>query len=175
MLSALEDEAHIIWLDADVVEISANLVQTMITQSTSHPHAGIITAACHQNKMENYDKNAWKVNSPALMDIIPDSARPAAVRDLVKRRYFVPDLYSQAPDETLIQLDSVGGTILYIRSELIRQGVSFPHFNIVGTTWSQRGWIGVETEGICYAAKDLKGGGCYALGGKHHVRHTDWG
>ena len=72
-------------------------------------------------------------------------------------------------------MDSVGGTILYIRANLIREGVVFPHFNIVGTTWEQAGWVGVETEGLCYMAKGLVGGGCYVLGGKHHVRHSDWG
>jgi hypothetical protein len=69
----------------------------------------------------------------------------------------------------------VGGTILCIRARLVREGVVFPHFNIVGTTWSQPGWIGVETEGLCYMAKGLTGGGCYTLGGKHYVRHSDWG
>jgi hypothetical protein len=78
-------------------------------------------------------------------------------------------------DSEIVPLDSVGGTILYLRAKLVREGVVLTHFNIVGTTWEQPGWIGVETEGLCYMAKGLPGGGCYMLGGKHYVRHSDWG
>ncbi|WPG98745.1 Hypothetical protein R9X50_00153900 [Acrodontium crateriforme] len=175
MLRALEDELHLVWLDADVVELSPRIIQTMLRHSTDNREAGIITAECHQNQMDNYDKNAWKVNSPDLKGTIGDGDRATAVQSLVDTRLMIPDLIKDTKDSEIIPLDSVGGTLLYIRADLVRQGLTFPHVNVVGTTWNQFGWIGVETEGICYMAKGLEGGGCFVLGGHHHIRHTDWG
>lgn len=175
MLSGLKDEWHIVWLDADVVELSHGIVQTMMQHSENNKDAGIITAMCHQNRMNNYDKNAWKVNAPHLLGAIADSDRPSALRDLTDMRWMATDLLTGTDATSLVALDSVGGTVLYIRSDLIRQGLVFPYANMVGTTWSQYGWIGMETEGLCYMAKALDGGGCYILGGNHYIRHTNWG
>ncbi|KAK5113201.1 hypothetical protein LTR62_003537 [Meristemomyces frigidus] len=172
---ALEDEQHLLWLDADVVELSPNLVQTLIAQSLSNERAGIITAMCHQNEMENYDKNAWRLNSPSLMGAIPGEQREESVRRLVAEQLFLPAVMDDVDEGGLIQIDSVGGTVLYMRAELVRQGLVFPYFNAVGTEWGRPGWIGVETEGLCYMARELEGGGCFALGRGHWARHTDWG
>jgi mannan polymerase complexes MNN9 subunit len=175
MSRALEDEKHIVWLDADVVFLSDGIVQTMVSHSEKVDDAGIITARCHQNQMENYDKNAWRVGDGSVQGVIPDDERAASVQKLAETRVMVDQAIMGTDDSDIVPLDSVGGTILYIRASLVREGVVFPHFNIVGTTWEQSGWIGVETEGLCYMAKGLPGGGCYVLGGKHHVRHSDWG
>ncbi|KAK0917457.1 hypothetical protein LTR02_000322 [Friedmanniomyces endolithicus] len=175
MLSALQDETHVLWLDADVVELSPGIVPTMLEQSASTANAGIITAMCHQNEMNNYDKNAWRLDLPELLGPVPDAEREAAVAKLVATRVFVPELVQGTNNSAIVPLDSVGGTVLLIRANLVRQGLTFPHYNIIGTTWGHTGWIGVETEGLCYAARELEGGGCYVLGGSHHARHTDWG
>ena len=175
MLRALRDEKHIVWLDADVVFLSEGIVQTMLGHSESSEDAGIITARCHQNQMDNYDKNAWRVTDAGVQGSVPEDARDGFVQRLAETRVMVPEAIAGTNDSDIVPLDSVGGTILYIRASLVREGVVFPHFNIVGTTWSQPGWVGVETEGLCYMAKGLTGGGCYTLGGKHHVRHSDWG
>ena len=97
------------------------------------------------------------------------------MRTLEETRFFVDVLGNGTRADELVPLDSVGGTILYIRADLIRRGVTFPTFNVVGTSWTSDGWIGVETEGICYVASSLAGGGCFLLGGDHHVRHADLG
>lgn len=175
MLSALDEEQHILWLDADVVELSPTIVQTMLSQAANKQSVGIITALCHQNQMENYDKNAWKVNSPSLMGPVNDNSHESAVQQLVEERLLLPDAIQAQTGDTLVPLDSVGGTILYMRADLVRQGLIFPYFNVVGTTWSKPGWIGVETEGLCYMARELDGGGCFALASDHWARHTDWG
>lgn len=175
MLRALGDERHILWLDADIVFLSEGIVQKMIEHSDTTEDAGIITARCHQNQMDNYDKNAWRVGDSSTRGAVGDSDRDASVQNLVETRVMVPQAIMGTADSDIVPLDSVGGTILYIRASLVREGVVFPHFNIVGTTWGQPGWVGVETEGLCYMANGLVGGGCYVLGGKHYVRHSDWG
>nr|POE49156.1 mannan polymerase complex subunit mnn9 [Quercus suber] len=168
MLSALQDEAHILWLDADIVELSPGIIQRMLQHSATNADAGIVTAECRQNQMDD-------VNAAQLRGAVSAEDGANAVEELVATRAFVPELIRGTSDDGLVALDSVGGTILYIRADLVKQGVTFPLQNIVGTTWDRAGWIGVETEGICYVARAAKGGGCYVLGGSHFVRHTDWG
>ncbi|KAI1161711.1 Anp1-domain-containing protein [Nemania serpens] len=187
MLRALRDEEHLVWVDADIVEISPGIVQTMIGHAGKHEGVGIMTALCTQTRAHNYDKNAWafrpQVDEPTsgdrngttldIMGPVPDDQLSAAVRRLGERRVYVSELIENTHDNDLLHVDSVGATILYIRAHLVRQGIAFPASNVVGTTWSRDGWSGIETEGICYLASQVDGGGCFALGGTHHVRHAD--
>lgn len=178
MLRSLGDERHIIWLDADVVGLTRGILQTMLKHSEKREEVGLITARCRQHLMQNYDKNAWSVNreaAPVLLGVIGDDDRDNAVAQNVQTRIYADVHVAGTSDEDLIPLDSVGGTLLYIKADLVRQGLTFPTFNIVGTTWNKPGWVGIETEGICYTASHLKGGGCFLLGGSHEVRHADLG
>ena len=54
-----------------------------------------------------------------------------------------------------MQLDSVGGTMLWVKASVHRDGVIFPVANIVGSDWHRQGYVGLETEGICWLAKFL--------------------
>ncbi|KAI1295736.1 Anp1-domain-containing protein [Xylaria venustula] len=203
MLRALRDEQHLVWMDADVVEISPGIVQTMMGHADQHKGVGIMTALCTQTRRHNYDKNAWAFKYPVdeleagdddekkkgkaketekeaeketkldIMGPVADDQLSAAVRQLGERRMYVSELIENTHDNDLLHVDSVGATILYIRAHLVRQGITFPTSNVVGTTWSHDGWSGLETEGLCYLASQLEGGGCFVLGGTHHVRHAD--
>ncbi|KAH8680531.1 hypothetical protein BX600DRAFT_444628 [Xylariales sp. PMI_506] len=110
-----------------------------------------------------------------LLGPIRDEDRDLAFEELVASRKYVDQLVDGAGNDRLVPLDSVGGTLLYMRASLVRQGLTFPAHNVVGTTWRREGWVGLETEGICYAASFMKGGKCFVLGGDHYVRHADWG
>ncbi|KAH8163479.1 hypothetical protein CIB48_g4768 [Xylaria polymorpha] len=189
MLRALRDEEHLVWVDPDIVEISPGIVQTMMGHAEKHRGVGIMTALCSQTRAHNYDKSAWAfkreaVEEPAsrngnntttldIMGPVADDQLTAAVLQLGERRIYVNELIENTHDNDLLHVDSVGATILYIRAHLVRQGITFPPSNVVGTTWSHDGWSGIESEGICYLASQLEGGGCFVLGGTHHVRHAD--
>ena len=187
MLRTLRDESHLVWIDADVVEISPGIVQTMVGHAEKHQGVGIMTALCTQTRKHNYDRNAWAFKMQGVdnavegggnktldvMGPVPDDQLGTAVRQLDERRVYVNELIENTHDDDLLHVDSVGATILYIRTHLIRQGISFPAYNVVGTTWSHDGWSGIETEGLCYLASQIEGGGCFVLGGDHHVRHAD--
>ncbi|KAI3335447.1 Anp1-domain-containing protein [Ustulina deusta] len=187
MLRTLRDEQHLVWVDADIVEISPGIVQTMMGHAEKHKGVGIMTALCTQARTHNYDKNAWAFKwqgneleaddgNKTKLDImgpVGDDQLSAAVRQLSERRVYVSELIENTHDDDLLHVDSVGATILYIRAHLVRQGISFPASNVVGTTWSHDGWSGIETEGICYLASQIEGGGCFVLGGTHRVRHAD--
>jgi mannan polymerase complexes MNN9 subunit len=153
MLSALRDEQHVVWLDADVYYLDENIVQRMISHSESREDAGIITARCEAPWGPNYDLNAW--------------AGP------YKHAQIVADLVKDTSDDDLIPLTSVGATLLYIRASLVRKGVNFPPYYVVNTSWDGYGDDGIESEGMCYQARGLKGGGCFLLGGSWHTKHGD--
>ncbi|KAI0803629.1 Anp1-domain-containing protein [Xylaria sp. FL0064] len=188
MLRTLRDEEHLVWIDADVVEISLGIVQTMMGHAEKHQGVGIMTALCTQTRKHNYDRNAWAFRwqvdeqletddgNKTKLDImgpVGDDQLSDAVRQLQQQRVYVTELIENTHDDDLLHVDSVGATILYIRAHLVRQGISFPTSNVVGTTWSHDGWSGIEMEGICYLASQIEGGGCFVLGGTHHVRHAD--
>lgn len=219
MLRSLRDEQHIFWIDADVVELSPGILQTMLAHASAAAptspgtgsgvreqnqtnddqgaqeeglkdkdgdenqgegvgEIGLLTARCQQHLMANYDKNAWAVDRSAaeLWGPVEDADRARAAEALVATRRYVDGLLAGTGDGDLVALDSVGGTLLYVRARLVRAGLAFPSHNVVGATWAREGWTGIETEGICYLAAHMRGGGgCYVLGGSHHVRHADWG
>ncbi|KAJ6261549.1 hypothetical protein Dda_4219 [Drechslerella dactyloides] len=74
-------------------------------------------------------------------------------------------------DEELIQLDAVGGSVLYMRAELVREGLVFPVYRIREGDHEEGN--GGETEGLCYVAGRM-GWGCYGLGGSWHALHADF-
>lgn len=101
------------------------------------------------------------------------SADPEIAREEGEKVRLVDELIEGTRDGELVRLDAVGGTILYMRAGLVWEGLNFPSYNVVGTSWGRDGGDGIETEGVCYAARGLEGGGCYVLGGKNYVRHTN--
>ncbi|KAI0172467.1 glycosyltransferase family 62 protein [Hypoxylon sp. FL1284] len=173
----LQDEEHVVWVDADIVEFSDGLIQTMIAHAQKRDDVGILTALCTQTITANYDKNAWSYNrdEPLVNGLVQDKDFDKAADTLVDTRTYIDELIKGTTNDDIVPLDSVGGTILYIKASLLRQGVNFPTSYIVGTTWPHEGWVGIESEGLCYMASQLEGGGtCFVLGGNHHVRHADW-
>ena len=173
MLRSLGDESHIIWLDSDVFELhTPRVFQKMISQSKNSREAGIITARCEIGPIMDYDGNAWK-GALARASIQHAENSMCTDGDAAEKTVRVGDLIKGTSDDELVKLDSVGATVLYMRASLVHRGLTFPSSFVVGTTWEMAGWDGIETEGLCYQARALKGGGCYALGGAWMVRHTD--
>lgn len=174
MNGALHDETHIIWIDADVVEFSDNIVQTMIGHAEKREDVGILTALCSRDTIYNYDMNAWKV-APVELDAADATDRAGLQDKLEHSKTWVPDLIKDTKDHDLVALDSVGGTLLYIRADLVREGLIFPWWGILGAGWQREGYVGLETEGLCYLSAKMHGGGCFVLGGSHRTRHADVG
>ena len=170
MLRTLRNEQHVLWLDADVYWLTPGIIQKMIQHSQAKPgNVGMITARCVQGNNKDYDRNAWA--GPRLTPT-PAQATDHFVPQATTHTKFLEQLVSNTSEDDLVHLDSVGGTILYMAADMVRQGLTFPVFNAVGTLWDTReGWDGIETEGLCYIAKSL-GFGCFGLGGGWHVKHT---
>jgi hypothetical protein len=174
LLHALGPEPHHLWLDSDIQYLSPGIIQLLLFHSASNPDAGIITARCQDGPTYNYDKNAWaggRLPGPGPEFLSADPAIAAAEAETKSR--LVDELIHGTKDNDLIPLDAVGGTILYMRASLVWEGLNFPSYYTVGTRWGRDGWDGIETEGLCYVARKLDGGGCYVLGGKNYVMHTN--
>jgi hypothetical protein len=137
---ALRDEDWVLWLDADVIEYPANIIEqlTAFDRDIVHPNC-----VCEYGKV-SFDLNAWS-----------DSGRT-----------HLSDMRGQG----IVRLQSVGGTMLLIRADRHRDGLVFPPFLYgARSRWVRdphplRGsHVGeIETEGLAIMAKDM-GIECWGL------------
>ncbi|RMZ79812.1 hypothetical protein DV737_g3239, partial [Chaetothyriales sp. CBS 132003] len=222
-LTSLEvSHEHLLWIDADVYELSPELVQRMLNFSAAHPQVGIQTAISYFGDSNvDYDFNAWvgTRSSPNAKERaklredksawVPKSV-PGKSKHMGDLRREVEEARGKqekgrrsdrekrlvgnessaersapsddSPDhiDGLFRLDSVGATVLLMKSHLWRQGLSFATSYLVGTDFQDEGWDGVESEGLCVAARNLineeygrQGGvGCWGLVAGY-TRHND--
>ena len=110
----------------------------------------------------DYDRNAWK--GPRVRPNATESAAIARGKLFVPRgdngTQFMSDL-AQGTEE-YVQLDSVGGSVLYVKADIHRQGVAFTTNYVIGSDWEYEGYDGIESEGLCYVAKFL-GYSCWGM------------
>jgi hypothetical protein len=150
LLTTLESwHRHVVWIDADINVIPPGLLLKMVRSDRD-----IVEPIClRKSKVDsgtsyNYDWNAW--------------VGQRKVRPAYRAGGFVPgplnvkylDALGGGPDD-FVAPDSVGGTMLYVRAEVHRQGVLFPAHYIIGSEWDEEGYDGIETEGLCYSAHFL--------------------
>jgi len=156
---ALRDENYVLWVDADIIKMQhSNMLKKMIESNKD-----IITPRCKFGILEDYDGNAWAG---------PRKKPTKAERKSIESGgLFVPDQVQGATKhmgdfmntkEEFVQLDSVGGTVLFVKADVHRQGVFFPTEYIIGTEWEHFGYDGIETEGLCYLAKSI-GATCWGM------------
>jgi hypothetical protein len=176
MLNALEREKHVIWIDADVYNLTSGVIPAMI-QHTINPTVGLITVRNHFGESDDndYDLNSWagprtSPNEEEKALLLKDSS--SWVASASQGNQNMGDLVRQHGDDgDLFRLDSVGGTLLYIRASLVRQGLSFATGYVVGTSWAGEGWDAIESEGLCVLARPL-GADCYGMGGRWDSHHS---
>lgn len=96
---ALDDEDWVLWLDIDIIEYPADIVERLVATGKPivQPHCVLDYGG------PTYDLNAW--------------------RD--KGKYHLQDLRDEGE---LVKLHAVGGTMLLIRADIHRQGLIFPPF-----------------------------------------------
>ncbi len=99
LLRALADEDYVLWLDADVVQYPPDIIQTLLAAGKE-----IVQPNCvREPGGKSFDLNAW--------------------RDRGRRH-----LHDLRDEGDLVELHSVGGTMLLIRADLHRDGLVFPPF-----------------------------------------------
>jgi hypothetical protein len=140
LFRALLDEDWVLWLDVDVIEYPADIIQqlTAVDRDIVHPNC-----VCEYGKV-SFDLNAWTDGG----------------------RKHLHDLRGQG----IVRLQSVGGTMLLVRADRHRDGLIFPPFFYgARSRWVRdphplRGSnVGeIETEGLAIMAKDM-GIECWGL------------
>ena len=140
LFRALRDEDWVLWLDADVIEYPANILEQLLAFDLDIVHPNCV---CEYGKV-SFDLNAWSDGG----------------------RKHLSDMRGQG----IVRLQSVGGTMLLVRADRHRDGLVFPPFFYgAGSRWVRnphplRGaHVGeIETEGLAIMAKDM-GIECWGL------------
>ena len=122
LMMALEDEDWVLWLDVDVCDYPSDLLERLLAAGRD-----IVTANCLNAFDQPFDLNSYRLQ------------RESPQADTLPEEYMFDGLY-QPPigfarnyvndfrDQSLIELDSVGATVLLIRADLHRQGLNFPSY-----------------------------------------------
>jgi hypothetical protein len=140
LFQALRDEDWVLWLDVDVIEFPADILQQLIAYDLDIVHPHCVT----EYGGKTFDLNAWCDNRRQHMDAMRGRGR--------------------------VRLDAVGGTMLLVRADRHRDGLVFPPFFYGDRSrWVRtpnpwlRGRMGeIETEGLAIMAKDM-GVECWGL------------
>ncbi|KAK3816994.1 MAG: hypothetical protein J3R72DRAFT_460825 [Linnemannia gamsii] len=143
----MRDEDSVLWIDSDMIRIPNDLLGRMIDSGKD-----VITTATRSGPTGGFlDLNAWVGER-----IEPNAEELATIE---QGGIFVPRpksvKFTHELQEEFSELDSVGGTVLFVRGEVHREGVAFTTNYIIGAGWHHEGYDGIESEGLCYVAKFL--------------------
>lgn len=168
LTTALEDTHDaVFWIDADIIRIPNNLLTKMVLSKRD-----IITPFCESPGGGFYDRNTWtgERKKPNWNERKKISEGGLFVPDKTSKTIYLDDdsIQKDPAKPEYVEIDSVGGTALFVKADIHRQGVIFPTQYIVGAEWEFEGYDGIETEGICYLAQRL----CYKCWGMPFDRVT---
>lgn len=124
---ALTDQEWVLWLDVDVDEYPADLIEQLLATGKSivQPHCVLEYGG------KTFDTNGWRDKGRLHLDDLRDEGE-------------------------FVELDSVGGTVLWIRADLHRDGLIFPPFPYGLRNERARDCQGeYETEGLGLMARDM--------------------
>jgi len=147
---ALGDDEWVLWVDVDVVEYPADIVERLLATGKDIVHPHCVT----KYGGPTFDLNAWRQQG----------------------RMHMQDL-RHGPD--LVRLDAVGGTMLLVRADVHREGLVFPAYPYGRRSPLVREpnpWMGrqvgeFDTEGLGIMAHDM-GYECWGLPNLE-IRHAD--
>lgn len=161
--TVLDTEKYSLFLDADIMKID----HTDMLLRFINSNKDIIVPRVVKGNNLDYDKNSWvgKRTKPSEEQLkLMDSGKyeeagytPYDVKDEMLHLGTVlemPEKDNMRKLDFVMELDSVGGAILFAKTEIYLQGIQFTPNYAVGTTWDrEEGYDGIETEGLCYIAK----------------------
>jgi hypothetical protein len=150
---ALVDEDWVLWIDADVIDYPADIVESLLATGKDivHPHCLIKPGDAPGR---TFDLNAWRDQGRLHMD----------------------DLRAEGD---LVPLDAVGGTMLLIRADAHRDGLIFPPFLYGKKSPLVRDNVffpysegEIETEGLGVMASDM-GYQCWGMPKLEILHYSD--
>lgn len=148
LMRALDDENWVLWLDVDVIDYPADLIETLLSVERDIVHTNCVL----EYGGPSYDLNAWRDKGALHMSDLRGSNGP-------------------------VRLDAVGGTVLLVRADLHRDGLIFPPFPYGVQNLKIRdshpvwGRGEIETEGFGMMASDM-GIQCWGLPDYEVLHHA---
>lgn len=169
IFNGIESEIFSLSLDSDVIELPKNLLTTFIESKKDIATIRIDMKNAQGNVVHHdYDLNSWggdrRVPTPEedeKLDTDPDffyEPGPGPNKIQFQNIAKHPQKYGVDKNDkaATIELNSVGGAVLFVKTEIFKQGIMFPPFYLIGTKWQRNdGFDGIETEGLCYQAKTI--------------------
>ena len=144
LFHALDDEDWVLWLDVDVIEYPPDLIERLLAAGRDIVHAHCVL----DFGGPTHDRNAWRDRGRVHLDDLRGTG-------------------------DLVELDAVGGTVLFIRADLHRDGLIFPPFPYgLANPAAREGRGEIETEGLGLMAHDM-GHRCWGMP-NFEVRHGRW-
>jgi hypothetical protein len=136
---ALRDEEWVIWLDVDLCRYPIDIIQTLLATGKEI----VIPECVLENTDRSYDLNTFKLKSADRnLDGINHTIDGIKMPPKGEGRLYLEDLRAW----NLVEVDSVGATMLLVKADLHREGLNFP-------ACSYHGYL--ESEGLAMMAKDL--------------------
>jgi hypothetical protein len=139
LMRALDDESWVLWLDVDVIDYPADLIETLLAAGRDVVHAHCV----QQYGGPTFDLNAWRDKGKLRMSDLRGANAP-------------------------VRLDAVGGTVLLVHADRHRDGLIFPPFPYgvqnprIRDSHPVWGRGEIETEGFGIMASDM-GIQCWGL------------
>jgi Anp1 len=135
----LDDETWVLWLDVDLHSYPVDIFQNLLAVNKE-----IVTPECIlQNTDRSYDLNTFKLKDEAEnQDWTQYTIDGVKMPPKGVGRLYLEDLRSF----DLVEVDSVGTTMLLVKADLHREGLNFPSYSYKGH---------LESEGLAMMAKDM--------------------
>ena len=127
LFHALREQDWVLWLDVDVIEYPSDLIERLLAAGRD-----IVQPHCVLDYGgHKFDAHDW----------------------LDQRLFHLDDLRDQGE---FVKLNAVGGTVLFIRADIHRDGLIFPSFMYgLGNDRAREGRGELETEGLGIMARDM--------------------
>ncbi len=97
LFRALDDEDWVLWLDVDVIDYPADLIERLLAVGGDIVHPNCVL----EYGEHTFDQNAWRDHG----------------------KFHLSDLKGEGE---LVPIDTVGGTVLLVRADVHREGAIFP-------------------------------------------------
>ena len=134
LFHALDDEDWVLWLDVDVIDYPSDIIEHLLASGRDIVHPHCVL----ERGGPTFDRNAWRDQGRLHLD------------DLRRGGDFV-------------ELDAVGGTMLWVRADIHRDGLVFPPFLYgLENPKIRQGGGELETEGLGMMAADM-GHTCWGM------------
>ncbi len=143
---ALEDEEWVLWVDVDLARWPDNVIEQLLSAQKE-----IVVPNCLSEQTgETFDYNTFKLKpEAAYIDWSPYVINGILQPPKGYGRFYLTDLRQHY----CVEVDGVGGTMLFVRADIHREGLVFPTFSYK---------LHIETEGLALMARDM-GYKCWGL------------